>query len=396
LADLSDYEWLTSSDAARVLTEVALTDDPVHRQLDRLRKTLSAQRARLVVQQIALRRRAATKFGDLAARLFFTDVGLQQATDLWTARYKAGRVSNQPSVTDYCCGIGGDLLAFAERVPTTGWDRAPEIAHLALTNLRVAQQAPPSQVLVGDVQSKPPQAAEAWHLDPDRRSAGQRSTQLQFHSPGPELVGRWLHRSPNGVLKLAPATVVPASWAEMGELEWVTQNRECRQQIGWFGELAISRGRHRATTVASDPAGDCPSFVGTPNLQAALAEQVCRYVFDTDPSIRAAGLTGALAIELDLLAISAGAAYLTAERPSAHPMITCFEVLDQLPLRVATLGQHLRSLDIGRLEIKKRGVDTDPEQLRKQLKLRGDRSATLLLTCVGARAVALLAQRLRD
>ncbi|MGI9427947.1 MAG: THUMP-like domain-containing protein [Bythopirellula sp.] len=396
MADLSDYEWLTSADAALVLTEVALTDDPVHRQLQRLRKTLSADRARLVVQQIELRKRATTKFGDLAAQLFFTDVALQQATDLWTARYKAGRVSSQQPVVDYCCGIGGDLLAFAERAPTTGWDRAPEIAHLANANLRVTQRAAQGNVLVGDAQAETPSAGEVWHLDPDRRSEGQRSTQLQFHSPGPELVQRWLQQSPNGVLKLAPATVVPTAWAEQGELEWVTQNRECRQQIAWFGELATTCGRHRATQLSANLAGDCASFVGTPNLRPALAGQVCRYVFDTNPSIRAAGLTGALAIELDLQSINDGVSYLTAERPIDHPLLTCFEVIDQLPLRVATLSPQLRSLHIGRLEIKKRGVDTDPEQLRKQLKLRGDQWATLLLTRLGASEVALLARRLRD
>ena len=103
-----------------------------------------------------------------------------------------------------------------------------------------------------------------------------------------------------------------------------------------------------------------------------------------------------MAIELDLLAVNDAISYLTGEHPIEHPHLTCFEVLDQLPLRVATLSQHLRGLHIGQLEIKKRGVDTDPERLRKQLKLRGDQGATLLLTTVGASRIALLTRRMRD
>ena len=46
------------------------------------------------------------------------------------------------------------------------------------------------------------------------------------------------------------------------------------------------------------------------------------------------------------------------------------------------------------LEIKKRGVDIDPEKLRRDLKLRGDNAATLLITRIAGRATAILAMRL--
>ena len=46
-----------------------------------------------------------------------------------------------------------------------------------------------------------------------------------------------------------------------------------------------------------------------------------------------------------------------------------------------------------RLEIKKRGVDVDPAQFRRKLELRGDAEATLILTRIGAKRVAILADR---
>jgi hypothetical protein len=60
---------------------------------------------------------------------------------------------------------------------------------------------------------------------------------------------------------------------------------------------------------------------------------------------------------------------------------------------VKGLTKALRQRGIGRLEIKKRGVDVDPAALRTRLKLSGSESATLFLTRIGARRVAILADR---
>jgi len=396
LADLADYKWLTSPEAACSLHALHQSTEPVHRQLAKLRQTLSAERARLIVGQVELRRHAVAKFGNLAAKMFFSDLALQQATNKAMARYKASRIPGDTPVVDYCCGIGGDLLAFAERRPTTGWDRAPELAHLANANLEAAGLKGTSKVCIGEVELQTPQATEIWHIDPDRRAGGRRSTQVQWHSPGPELIDRWLTTSPNGLVKLAPAALLPEAWCKNAELEWITHDRQCRQQIAWFGELASASGLHRATVLQKKPTQAlAASFVGSPQVSSPLTTQVCQYIYDTDPALRAARLTGAIAVDQGLWALQSGASYLTSDEVVEHPLLSCFQVFDQLPLRVATLRKHLRSLHIGQLEIKKRGVDTDPEQLRKQLKLSGDKSATLLLTKIGKSEIALLARRLQ-
>ncbi len=398
LADLSDYEWLTGDAASKLLSTSALAGEPVHRQLNHLRKTISAARAGLIVEQWKLRSRAASKFGELAASMYFTDLALQQATDIWTARYKASRISEGVSVIDYCCGIGGDLLALAERGPTTGWDRMPEMALLARANLRVAQLNVNGIARVGDAESQSPAPDEFWHIDPDRRVDGRRSTQLQWHSPGPELVEQWLAMNPQAAMKLAPATIVPEAWSDQAMLEWISFHRACRQQVAWFGELAgANEGLRCATRLSRDPTDEsqpvAASFVGKPDVRASSASKVSSYVYDTDPALRAAGLVEALATELDLSVLDRSPSYLTHEDVVQHPLLTCFEVLDQLPPRIAPLLKHLRDRNIGNLEIKTRGVHADPEWLRKQLKLRGDESATLLHTRMGTSEIALLVKR---
>ena len=52
----------------------------------------------------------------------------------------------------------------------------------------------------------------------------------------------------------------------------------------------------------------------------------------------------------------------------------------------------LRERGIGTLTIKKRGVSVSPDELRQRLGLRGDRTATLVMTRVDGHGAALLVE----
>jgi hypothetical protein len=120
---------------------------------------------------------------------------------------------------------------------------------------------------------------------------------------------------------------------------------------------------------------------------------VDRYLFDIDPAVLAAGLKGVLAAEHGLFALAAGPTYLTGPCPIDDAALACFEVAEVLPLQRRKLAGYVRERAIGELEIKKRGVDIDPQQLRRDLKLRGDKAATLLIMPVADRPTAILAHR---
>jgi hypothetical protein len=63
-------------------------------------------------------------------------------------------------------------------------------------------------------------------------------------------------------------------------------------------------------------------------------------------------------------------------------------VLDRLAFDERRLRQALAALDCGALEILIRGVDVDPDALRKRLALRGGRSLTVVITRIGSGAAA--------
>jgi hypothetical protein len=404
LAEFDDYAWLIEDEAAAAwLARLADDSRPALKQLDLLRRELPAERARLIVEQTELRCRATAKFADDAARMFFLPVLLEQATDRWIGRYKANRfhaASPNALIHDYCCGLGGDLIALAQNNPCRAWDQSPLACLFASANIRAANNATAahqSTIHQSNVEELTPAPSEPWHVDPDRRATGRRSTTIEQHTPGPETIDRWLACSPNGAVKLAPATEPPAEWAQHAELEWITSHRECRQLVAWFGSPATFPGQRRATIVNTDDGNPdqlvTATFAGEPDIPFMISDQTHTYLYDPDPAVMAAGLLGALADHYHLKSLGPGGAYLTGDQPTDDPLLQSFAVQDCLPLRAPAVAQHLAARGVGRVEVKKRGVTIDPEKFRRELKLRGDREATVVLTRIGKRQVAIIAER---
>lgn len=414
MADFDDYAWLTGDAAATLLESLEHDRRSELQQLGELRKSLSAERARLVVEQVDLRRRAAGKFGAAAARMFFTKTQLEQATDGGIAAYKAARFRRagaERRVHDYCCGIGGDLIALAAGGPATGWELSPIVRLFAEKNLAAAAMlgdflvsnnvVSNSSVREADVTELTPTADEMWHVDPDRRADGRRSTTLEHHSPGREVIDCWRATASGGAVKLSPASDPPEAWQQEGELEWITSQRECRQLVVWFGSLATSPGQRRATLLHSHHGTDQPgsvsanvaTFVGDADEPCVAADEPRQFLYDPDPSLIAAHLVGAIANHYGLKTLGAGGTYLTGDRDVDDPLLAKFAIVESLPLRSALVAAALAKRDVGRVEVKKRGVTIEPEKFRRSLKLRGEGEATVILTRVGKREIALIAER---
>jgi hypothetical protein len=409
--DIAEYKWLTGSEAAAYLAELASSEAPIHTALERLRRQSSPAKAHLLLEQTELRRRAKEKF-TAADRMFFTRLGLEQATDEWVARYKADRFVSERAgarahsrsegrppvsprrIADLCCGIGGDLLHLSKQATIVGIDSNPIAAHFAQTNASLLDTPYGVTILIRSVEDFEFNDIAACHIDPDRRASGRRTTSLNSCQPSLDTMEKLLSHVPHVAIKLAPATRVPPDWADRCELEWISRGGECRQLVAWHGDLARSCGLRSATILAT-ACGLAPrTITGRPDQPLPIADGIGDYIFDIDPAVRAARLQGALAAELNLSTLADGPGYLTGDVPVADGAVSCFKIEDILPLRVRTLAQHLRERGIGRLEIKKRGADVNPEKLRRDLKLRGENAAALLITPIAGRPAVIVAQRI--
>jgi len=123
------------------------------------------------------------------------------------------------------------------------------------------------------------------------------------------------------------------------------------------------------------------------------ARELGEYLHEPDGAVIRARLIGDVARSLEAGMLDEHIAYLTSDAALTSPFVSTFRVREVLPADPKALSKALRERGIGRLEIKKRGVDIDPATFRTRLKLRGPGSATLFVTRVGTRRTAILADR---
>ncbi len=379
-------ELLDALPAVRSTADVAAT-------VSRLRAAGHApELVAAVVSQAALRARAAAKFGPFAARMLFTQSGLEQATRLAVAARHAARFRDAgiTEVADLGCGIGGDALGFAGiglRVLAVDADEVT--AGVAAYNLAPFGDA--VQVRHGRAQDAALSTVQSVWLDPARRTAGHTETarvRASDYSPPLDWALALAARLPAGI-KLGPGfdrTAVPADL----EAQWISADGATVELVLWSGGLArdgvrraalVLRGTHAHELTAAQDAAD------------ADVRPLGGYLHEPEGAVIRARLIGEVARDLDAGMLAPGIAYLTGDAPGPSPFATTFRVRDELPADERALARALRERGIGTLEIKKRGIDVDPASLRTRLKLRGDDAATLILTRVAGRRRAILADR---
>ncbi len=393
---LADALWLMEPDQQELLAQLADDDRPLLGLLAHLRDRVDPDQARRLVEQRELRQRATNKF-TAASRMLFTRTGYEQATDEWIAHYKVARFAGLPSAADLCSGIGGDTAAMAQVVgQLVACDRDPGILALAEHNVKV-QTVPEVAECVewrcGDVREVPIEELSAWHIDPDRRAAGGRSTHTAVHDPSDEVIDQLLALNPNAAVKLAPACEAPTHWQESSELEWISRGGECRQLVVWHGGLTESPGMRRATAIPAAGGTPLGSVAGVP-AEAPCDQSIGDYCYECDPALLAADLTGEVARELGLWQFAVTHGYLTGASRHDHALLKGYAVDEVLPMQVKRVAAALRAQGIGRLAIKHRGVKLDPEGLLKRLKPSGDREGVLVVTRQGDRQIALVCSRL--
>src|SRR5262245_5537733 len=336
--------------------------------------------------QVDLRARAVDKFGSDAARMWFTRTGLEQATRAVVARRRAARLAaaGATHVADLGCGIGSDTIAFARaglRVAavdvdaTTAAVAAANVADLGLADLATVRHASAMDVDLRTV--------DAAFADPARRGGGRRLFDPAAYSPPWAYVMSVVDAVPRTVLKVAPGidhALVPAG----AEAEWVSVDGDVVEATLWCGPLAGVV--HRATLLSGAATVE---LIGTGTATAPLGP-TGGYVYDPDGAVVRAHLVAEFAATVDGRLGDASIAYVFADAPVQTRYARGFRVLDVMPFSLKRLRAELRTRDVGRVTIKKRGSAIDPAQLRRDLRLRGDSELTVILTRVAGAPTVLL------
>jgi len=389
--EISELVELLSPEGLRLLDSLPpyeTSHDALKSVADLRKAGHSPARVAAVLSQSRLRARAASKFGPFAERMLFTEAGLEQATRLKVAALHAGRFQRAglTSIADLGCGIGADALAIAALdIAVMAVEKDEVTAALAAFNLAPWSNA---RVEHADATEVDLAGIDGIYLDPARRDGARRLNNPSDWTPSLDFAFDLASRYPTGI-KLGPGIdrdLIP----EDAEAQWVSVDHDVVELGLWFGALARPGIRRAALVITAAGSFELTAAEDSEDAEVgALGE----YIYEPDGSVIRARLIGDLARQLDARMLSDSIAYLTSDTAVPTPFATCFKVIDSFPYDEKRLKKELATRGIGTLEIKKRGIDVDPAQLRKKLSLKGKASATVILTRVAGRHTALLCER---
>ncbi len=372
---LADLDFLTSDAGARVLSRLAgddLSDERTLPLLTALRRDFTGGQAGAALELARLRKKAVTKFGDDAAKLYFTRDALEQASDPLVRQYRVRDVFPGQTIVDACCGIGADSMAFAQASgDVIGLDIDP--LRVAMARLNTEALGVDARFEVADVCDGVPDA-DLIFFDPGRRgNNGKRIFDVERYQPPLSTIRGWQAR--RILVKLSPGVEraqVQTYLDDGARLTFVSVEGDLKEALLCRGGVSVGAAvllTKEATHVWSDH----------PAVESRISEPR-GWLVEPDPAIIRAGLVANLALEIGGALLDPEIAYITTDAKPETPWARAWRVLDWMPFNLKKLRAYLREHGVGQVTVKKRGTAVTPEAVIAGLKLNGNGSRTIVLT----------------
>ena len=320
----------------------------------------------LAAEIAASRPQAAEKLGAWAASGFVARAVLEQSSRSTVATWRASLFSGCSHVLEIGTGSGCDTAALArvcEHVTTV--ESAPATSELARRNLEILGLSNVT-FLVGSAQDLVPAAlstCDALFADPARRRRdGERVKDAEDYSPPLSwLLSLALPRL--CAIKVSPGLFVepcPPGWAR----QFVGVGSECLEQTLWRGAPVAD-----SSVVLADCGAQWPP---PPTHQPAeLASELRGALLEAHATVNRSQFLSSFFSQHGARLVDETVAYGVAESlPAASPFLTRFRILEDFPFQPKQLKTHLKRLGwTNRTEFKKRSMQLDPEEVRRDMRL---------------------------
>ncbi|MCW4464221.1 methyltransferase [Glutamicibacter sp. MNS18] len=358
---------------------------------------------RAVVMQSELRFRARVKFGPFADSLVFTPAGLEQATRLTIAGMHARRFTGAgcTHVADLGCGIGTDSIALASaELQVTAVERDETTAAAATLNL---MPFPNATVVHASAQETDLTDIDGIWLDPARRTEAAGNTKRIFDpeafSPPLSFVEQLVDQGKDVGVKLGPGLPHEAI-PDTAEAVWISDHGSVVEACLWFGRLARPGIRRAALVIDKNGAHELTSPVVAAEGEKAPVGALSNFLYEPDGAVIRSHLIAELLLQTGGTLLDEHIAYFTHEDLVVTPFAKAYKVLAVHDYNVKKLKSWVKANGIGQLDIKKRGVDVTPEELRRILLAGSPKSAknhaTLVLSRIGDKRLAIEVEPVRN
>ena len=381
-----------NADEVRFLIDHLPDIDVATRDLALTKKTMISDVATLrthfgeygrAVAELAGARRSVE--GKLPADWLLCHDSAQQATPMRVSEVRAQRLvaalGEGATAVDVTCSIGTEGHAVEQvGMGYIGSDLDQARLMMARYNLGSGVDKHPPHLLCADALTPAVTGADVIIADPARRAGGRRITDpAQLLPPLPDLLHAWQGHAM--AVKCAPGLDF-SGWT--GLVSVVSVDGGVKEACLYTPDLANGETREAVIMRGARMDRITDALDDAPGEQ--LAHEPGEFIIDPDGAVVRAGLVRHYAVREGLWMLDERIAYLTGDQIPADT--SGFRFIEQVPLK--KLKGVLAAHGAGSVEILVRGVDVDPDQLRKKLGLKGDRAMAVVITRIGSAGVALV------
>ncbi len=391
---------LLTSENVRAFIQKALTNKTnVLQAAQQLSKVFSLEDRAAILDYLALVPKIEEKF-QTSLFLLTDKLALEQSTaaDLGKAKnFFWNLLPPDSRVHDLCCGMGGDSFFLPPSFNVIGIDLSED--RLAMYRENLTQFGRNFKTLCTDARTawNSEFPADYFTIDPARRlQENENQRCLENLTPTWGEILELASHYKGGAAKLPPAfptELLP----ENTELVYLGSKSDCREALVLFGALAKFPNKTRAIMVQKDGSvfAEWISEKNRNEIQAVLPISAPRhFLTEPVPLLVRSHLFEMIAEKENAALLSEKIAYLTSDFPIFQPGFRNFKILAYCPLTTSAVRSMLKAHQIGKLTLKKRGVEIVPEQEIKRLAPKGENAGILFYTRLKGEKTAILTEEI--
>jgi len=335
-----------------------------------------------VVSLIKLRRKAENKFSKNNS-MFFTNIGLEQATTEKISKYIAKRFNDTQKVVDLTCGIGGNLFFLAKNVQEAiAVDKDDVNLECAKINSKIYGVDNKIKFILGDAFNNIIKDADAFFIDPSRARDGRTKTRSILNSKPNiiEILPKIFKVTNNVCVKISPAfdyieiNLLP----EKPEIEVISEDGVCKVVLLWFGRFKSCD--RKATCIIKDKIYSYSDNPTKENIK--IVDKPLNYLYKPNKAITKARLVDEVAGKFKLKKINPKTSFLTSDKliQDRKELFRIFKVIHYDKFAVKEIKKKLKEKNIERINIITKRFPQKPEDIYKKIKVKEGGNWFLIIT----------------
>jgi hypothetical protein len=332
---------------------------------------------------ISLAEKIKSKFG-ISQILLCDRLAYEQSTGRLLSEWKSNLWPECVTIADLCCGMGGDSLFLSDTHKVIGVDLDPFRLMMFKTNGELLNKN--FLAVQGDALTFPTKAAYA-QIDPARRNERAQNQRNLELTPSWEQVQSIASHYTGLMIKLPPAfpdELVPATSRQF----FLGSSKDCLEILLLLGEWSHLSFKDNCCAVHTDT-GEMYS-ADRAAIPDSLEPGIRRIIWEPSPVMIRSHLYRHWGKRHGLMQLDRAVAYLTGDTIVSEPWAKGFRVIDSCTMHQSAIKEMLRKHDVGKLIVKKRGVDIDPDMEIRKLKAKGSNDGILIYTRYQNRPVVFL------